>query len=695
MSQFRRSLLTICSVTALAAASVLASATATAAPAPGPSGPQRPVAGKGDTDGDRISDDLEARLASGRPADRVAVIVQGATPDAARTAAPSFVLSQRYRIIPAFSGSVAAGQVNAIAHLPGVTRVELDGVTRALDAAGDRDYGVQAARAVTGLAADGTLDGTGVGICIIDTGIDPNHEQLVGRVVGWKDWVNPTTTTPYDDQGHGTHVAGIAAGDGTGANAGTADAYGGVARGALLIGAKVIDSSGSGADADVVSAIDWCAQRGDVRVISMSLGMPGGDGKDAGSQAANAAVLTYGKVVVAAAGNDGDGEYTIASPGVATEVVTVGAASDYSAPASDPGHDNGLYLAGFSSRGPTANTSAPLKPDVVAPGLTVVSAQQGTTSGYVAHSGTSMATPFVSGVVALGLEAVPGATPAQVKAALQATAHDAGTAGADNDWGHGLVDARAFIDALKGSSPATTGTWPGHALTSGSVPNGGSVDIPISVTTSGQPLGVSVRINGQLTCTATIFGICLGYEWSPDLDASLRNPSGVEVAVSRCPLEATNGVCGTVGRWETLGVGSAAAGTWTLRVIPYSDSPNNGKGGSFAVDVFGALGDAPPPPPPPPALTAPSALTASAISSTAIHLTWTDNSSTETRFLIERCRGAGCTSFAQIGQVATNVTVFDNSGLKANTTYVYRVRAYDGTVYSAYSNTASAKTPRR
>jgi serine protease AprX len=696
MSQLRRTLLILSSAMAVGMAPILvpAATAATTAPSPGPGAPQQPTAGKGDTDGDRLADDLEAALTTKRARDRVSVIVQGTSPDKAQLAAPSFTLRQRYRIIPAFSGSVTAGQVGALARIPGVTRVELDGISKALDAAGNRDYGVEAARAA-GLASDGTLDGDGVGICVIDTGIDPNHEQLTGRIVAWKDWINPATTTPYDDHGHGTHVSGIAAGDGTGAVEATAAAYGGVARGASLIGAKVLSSSGSGSDANVVAAIDWCAQRADVRVISMSLGGPGGDGKDAASQASDAAVLNQGKVVVVAAGNDGDGEQTIASPGVSTQAITVGAASDQSAPVGDPGHDNGLYLAAFSSRGPTANPSAPLKPDVVAPGLTVVSAKRATTSGYITYSGTSMATPFVSGVVALGLEAVPSATPAQVKAALQSSAHDAGTAGADNDWGYGLVDARAFIDTLKAISPATKGPFPDHSVVSASVPDGATKDIPITLSRSGEPLGISIRIEGTESCSAWIFGICWAYEWSPDLDATLRDPSGTEVALTECPLDATNGNCGPVGRWETLGVASAAAGTWTLRVVPFSGSPNNGKGGSFTVDVFGALGATEPPPPPPPgtAPPAPDGLTASATSRTAIDLAWVDHADNESGFSVERCKGATCTNFVEVTR--TNGTTWLNTGLKSSTTYRYRVRAYNSVGFSAYSDIASATTPRR
>ena len=471
------------------------------------------------------------------------MIVQGTTPADAHRAAPSLAVGHEYTIIPAFSGSVTAGQVNALAHIPWVTRVELDGVATAFDASGEADYGVVAARnAFT--PTDGALDGTGIGICIIDTGLDPSHEQFTGtRVLAFEDWVNHRTA-PYDDHGHGTHVAGIAAGDASG-SAAAATTSGGVARAADLYIAKVLDSAGSGSDSNVVAAIQWCAGQSGVRVISMSLGSPGSDGSDAGSQAVNAAVAA-GKVVVVAAGNDGDAPGTISSPGVATGAITVGAGSDASSLAGSSDTDTGFYLAGFSSRGPTTNPDARLKPDVVAPGLSVVAAKANTTSSYITYSGTSMATPFVAGVVALGLEAVPGASPADVKTALQASAFDAGATGADYEWGYGLVDARAFVAAL-GVKPSGTATvWPGHQVVTGSVGSGATQDFPISVTTAGQPLAVSLQTtNGAATCALPVGGSCWwGYEWAPDLDAYLISPAGAQVAMSRCMLESSNGNCG-------------------------------------------------------------------------------------------------------------------------------------------------------
>ena len=687
MALFLRHLVTGSAVALVALTPVLSQAAA-AAPEPGQGrrsvGPQ--AAGKGDSDGDKVADDLEAALSARDPGDQVRVIVQGATPAEGRRAAPSLTLGHTYGLVRAFSGSVAANRVPALAAIPWVTRVELDGVARATDVSGEDGYGVAAARsAYTG--GDGSLDGDGVGICVIDTGIDPTHEQLAGRVVGWRDWVGGRTT-PYDDHGHGTHVAGIAAGDGSGSS--VAGQYGGVARAASLIGAKVLDSSGSGSDANVAAAIEWCAGRSDVRVISMSLGSPGADGSDIGSQMANAAVAA-GKVVVVAAGNSGDAPGTISAPGVATDVITVGAASDEAAVPGGLDTDSGLYLAGFSGRGPTTNPAAPLKPDVVAPGLSVVAAKANASTSYVAYSGTSMATPFVAGVAALGLEASPGSSPAAVKAALQATAHDAGATGADNEWGHGLVDARAFLAAL-GSAPGGTSAWPGHQLVTGAVASGASRDVGFEVLTAGRPLGVTLRTtNGAATCALPVGDACLfGHEWAPDLDAYLVNPSGAVVAVSRCMLESSNGHCAAPGRFETLGIPSAAAGTWTLRVESFSGS------GTFAADVFGGLTTSGPTEPPPAAApSAPSGLTGTAPSKSQVRLAWTDTSTNETGFRVERCRGGSCTTFATVASLAAGSTAYTDSGLRASTTYRYRVRAWNDAGVSGYSNIATVKTPRR
>ena len=172
-------------------------------PDPGsPAAPDGPVAasdtpadaGKGDSDGDKIADDLEAALADLKPGDRVDVIVQGVSPGRAKKVG---AVARGGPHVLDHQGVLRLGDRRSgertVAHPVGDPGRARTASPVAFDAAGDRDYGVQAARDA-GIATDGTLDGSGVGICIIDTGIDPNHEQLSGRIVGWKDWVGDQTT---------------------------------------------------------------------------------------------------------------------------------------------------------------------------------------------------------------------------------------------------------------------------------------------------------------------------------------------------------------------------------------------------------------------------------------------------------------------------------------------------------------------
>jgi serine protease AprX len=209
-----------------------------------------------------------------------------------------------------------------------------------------------------------------------------------------------------------------------------------------------------------------------------------------------------------------------------------------------------------------------------------------------------MATPYVAGAVALGLEATPQATPANVRSALTATTLDAGAPGVDNEWGAGLVDVRAFVDALAGATAPRRTPFPAWSRVTGVVPDGGFVDVPIEVPAEGlgQPLAATVAVDGDLTCTLFLLGMCWSAEFSPDLDVELRRPDGTIAATSECPLSGLS--CG-VGRQEVVAVRPAVAGTWVLRVFAFAGSPNNGKGGPFAVDVAqGPTGVAEPPPPP-------------------------------------------------------------------------------------------------
>jgi chitodextrinase len=130
--------------------------------------------------------------------------------------------------------------------------------------------------------------------------------------------------------------------------------------------------------------------------------------------------------------------------------------------------------------------------------------------------------------------------------------------------------------------------------------------------------------------------------------------------------------------------------TWTN---PFGAKPPPPPPGQDYLLYTGFISGGPPPPPPPPPDGAPSGLTANAASKTQINLSWTDNSTNESSFKIERCQGAGCTGFAQIATVGANVTTYSNTGLSPNTTYRYQVRASNGGGDSDYSNIAQATTP--
>jgi serine protease AprX len=557
-----------------------------------------------DADGDRLDDVLERRLRRADRSSRHAVVVatDGSLGIAeAHRVAGAFAVRRRLEIIDGFSATLTAGQIRRLGATPGVIRIDHDAVIRATMDAARADYGVEAARADLGVT------GAGATVCILDTGANPNHEQLDSKSIVWQDFVGDSLT-PFDDHGHGTHVASIAVGDGVGgANAAR---FGGVAPGAGLWVGKVLDAQGSGSESGIIDAIDWCVSSSEVDVISMSLGseLPS-DGTDALGIAANNAVAS-GTIVVAAAGNAGDGPDTMASPGAAADVIAVGAASSWSAAPFASNHSEGIFLAPFSSRGgPTFE--ADQKPDVVGPGVNVMAANANTVSGYTLNSGTSMATPFAAGSVALALDAWTGGTPtpAAVQAAIEATAEDYGPAGKDPEWGAGLIDVLALTAQAAGSTGETG--FPTHVHLSGSVPDGGEWTHQFDVVAGdlGVPIAASVVMDGTLICELELpdFG-CLTYGWSPDIDAELYDPNGELLDASVCaaiePDDPHPGPC-AVGRQETLRSMPTVAGTYLIRLFPFDGDPNNGLGGAFEMDLStgpAGGGTAPPPPPPPPSM---------------------------------------------------------------------------------------------
>lgn len=210
------------------------------------------------------------------------------------------------------------------------------------------------------------FQGEGVGIAILDTGVypHPDFNTPFNRLVAFTDIVNGRTT-PYDDHGHGTHVAGDAAGSGL--------MSGGIFRGpapkAHLVGVKVLGEDGSGKTSDIIKGIQFCIENKDklgIRVINMSLGHESRKKyqDDPVDQAVKKA-YEAGLVVVAAAGNDGPDRKTVKAPGDSPYAITVGAVDDQNTP--DPSDDN---ITDFSSRGPTKYGGA--KPDLCAPGEAIM-----------------------------------------------------------------------------------------------------------------------------------------------------------------------------------------------------------------------------------------------------------------------------------------------------------------------------------
>jgi serine protease AprX len=532
-----------------------------------------------DRDSDGLSDGLQANILNAKPDDRVDVVVTLSGLRNARAALKAvgpFHLKREFKIIPAFSAEMTVAQARALSRNPGVFRVEENFTVHAMIDSANQDFGINRAR------SEFSSTGSGVGICVIDTGVDPGHEQLdEGKVVDFVDIFSGVegAINAFDDHGHGTHVSAIAAGDGIGLSP-DADKFKGVAPNASIYAAKVLDSAGSGTEDIIIAGIDWCVSRPDVHILSMSLGTSeSSDGQDALSQAVSAAANEGGKIVIVAAGNSGADQSSIGSPGAADNAITVGAVAEWSAVSTSTNHSEGIYLAPFSSRGPIlrANTEF-IKPDIVAPGVTITAAKSGTQGEYVTYSGTSMATPFVAGTVALALQDNLYLNSSEIKNYLTSTAKDCGQADKDNDWGAGLIDGYAFISQAQGLANPGKTAFPKIQRISGTVGDNSYWETDIEVTDTSVPIALTMTIEGDGGCDFWFMGMCLIVnEWTPDLDADLYDPAGKVISTTFCPL---GNECGVCGRQETLHAMPTTTGMYRVRVYPYY-----GTGGNFTIDV--------------------------------------------------------------------------------------------------------------
>lgn len=276
--------------------------------------------------------------------------------------------------------------------------------------------------------------GQGILVAVLDTGIYP-HSDLQGRIRGFRDYIRQRQQ-PYDDNGHGTHISGIIGAGGKGA-------VHGVAPGCYLQGYKVLDKNGNGKILDICQAVEDImkynqnhAQK--IRVINISVGMRERVRPELQQRLLQSVEQAWdqGIVVLAAAGNNGPGENTVTSPGVSKKIITVGSLDTINERKREPS----LY----SGRGPTE--SCVVKPEILMPGTDIISC--GTRPGtYIRKSGTSMAVPVVSGMIALLLCKYPAMMPNEVKLQLYRSADHSGIDESFKCWG--TVDLQRLLSVYQ------------------------------------------------------------------------------------------------------------------------------------------------------------------------------------------------------------------------------------------------------
>ena len=460
-------------------------------------------------------------------------------------------------------------------------------------------------------------DGTGVVVAIIDTGVNYNHADLVDHM--WNggsqypnhgyDYIN-NDNNPMDDHGHGSHCAGITAGDGT---SGTQT---GIAPNATIMALKVLNANGSGSTTARTNAQQFAMQHG-ANVVSLSLGSSGASGQRTDRQAF-VNMMNAGIVASIAAGNDGeyyssshlDPDYNtyyavpknVGSPGNCpppwhnpdqtltggqSAVITIGASNrnDRKSTFSSFGPVTWYGVTGYNDYRYQANSSTNIgliKPDIIVPGTDITSLLYSDNSSYVQMCGTSMATPLASGIMALMLQANPNLTPAQIDQILETTAFPADYRITKNNYtGAGRADALAAIDAI-----LTQATKPTNlSLTT----CGGNVDL--SWTASTAPVGYCIyRDNEQVgTTTETTYtdenvgtGKHVYYVRANDNNGRQSVHSNSVLCTiepyATVPENLTIGWDGTNAEldWE----GSTVSNTLSTATLSFSESPYTAYGGS-------------------------------------------------------------------------------------------------------------------
>jgi len=462
-------------------------------------------------------------------------------------------VKHEYTIIPAVAAELPQKAIDALSKNPNIDLIEPDGQAQIL--ADEVPWGITRINAVS--AQTGGFTGTGIKVAVLDTGTDYTHPDLKANYLGGYDFVN-RDNDPMDDHSHGTHVAGTVAAASNG--------FGvlGAAPQAGLYSVKVADSSGYCSYSNIIAGINWAVDN-NADVITMSLG---GTSSSSTLQSACDNAYSKGVVLVGAAGNSGG---AVIYPAAYSSVIAVSAV------------DSTNTRASWSCYGPQI--------EFAAPGVSIKSTMPGGLYGF--KSGTSMATPHVTGAVALLMSTDAAGTsydankngkwdPAEVRSRLQKTATDLGATGKDNYYGYGLVNAYAAVNGLESAptdnTPAEddepeTGTDP---ETTPSIPVEPSMFISsLTGTTDSSIRGVNtfawavvtvkvVDSNGKPVSGATVNGI-----WSGPVTESVsgitaadgtveftssrdKNPDGTvifeitEVTCSGYVYDSSRNICSTV-----------------------------------------------------------------------------------------------------------------------------------------------------
>lgn len=496
-------------------------------------------------------------------------------------------VNARFPKINGIATKLNRGQIKRLAKQGVVLQIENDDPVEAHLENATYWFGVQRVRQdfpdITGAGTSGSP----LAIAILDTGIDPSHQDLRtdlngGKIVGWADFTGVfggvvcPNDFPCDPHGHGTHVASIAAGGVANADGQFQGEFIGVAPGANLVGVRVLDAAASGTRTSLNLGLEWVLDNRvthNIQVLNLSLGFGGCSSGQSSTERLINLLVAAGVVVTVSAGNSGPNLCTIGDPGAAEHAITVAAMANLEHGASvnfgcGNTPEGGFYLACFSGRGPTFDGR--FKPDISGPGVQVRAAERGTTAGYVAKSGTSMSSPFVAGVASLlrhaGLAAPSGTCNVTgfsqaclinnpVKDALMSTAECWGGLTCPNvDYGAGRLDAYAAVRLAQNGTGENLRTPEHSPLILGSLTGTGDVQSHlISVQTLFFPIAVTMIMADN--------PVCSGFNCDRDFDILLTDPLGNLVASSL-----------SLRRQETIGILPTVKGNYVLRVDSFRGS---------------------------------------------------------------------------------------------------------------------------